>query len=610
MINNDVQLFWANNENGEITIIYDMQEEDRNNKYTCPVCGSDVKPVAIGGKRKDGEVAQVSSHFSHFDASKCKTESAIHWWFKNKILINGDSFIVKTDVEHEYKCKEVLIEQSYETGYGIYSPDITILTECGNIVYFEMNYTNKKKVEDYLDKWLELGNSVVEVDLKMLMEASFNKDTYKFKALFYEGKCFGVKKSDLYYNSIGRHKENILKGKYTPFQKDELEKLDWFWKDIVKYKQGELDISEIYYLIKHIQHEDSKKIIVDILKNTNCQEIIKDYVENYKSEVRKTLGLMNLNYDGFEIKYRIITPHKIYDRLFYAYLIEFYTNNKIIIYSCYFSDIKKSSNIIDKYNLSLLKFEKALDYMKQYSINPIYTTQLDSFKYPSLRYYYSNSYNEHRIYFNNFKNHRNDYYVKLSDYATDDDLLNYIEKEVELNNSFIEEEIIEINIMTNKLKEEFSIDEFDISTKVENGCRLCIDIIYNDIYYSVCNEYRGKYRDEGNIPKYEVIANKVAFKIEDILYEKGLKDLLKYLNNQYKKVKNNWSFSLHKDNRKKDDTSILICNQNYKYITYEDMGSKHISNYKYNIITYEELKKILTKEVSDFIRNCIYKGGK
>lgn len=289
MINSDVQLFWANNKNNDIVIIYDMDENDRNNKYTCPVCGSEVKPVAIGGMTKDGKVAQVSSHFSHYDASKCNNETAIHWWFKNKILINGDSFIIKTDVESKYKCKEVLIEQFYNTEFGIYRPDITIITECGKTIYFEMNYTNKKKVEDYLDKWLELGNPVVEVDLKTLMNASFSKNTYEFRALFYDGKCFNVKKSDLYYDTIGRFKERIyLNNTIDDNIRERIKQLEWFWMETINYRRGETNIEQLVNYIDCAE-QDEKDLIFMILSKKRCVPIYEDYI-NYKVDLFEKLA--------------------------------------------------------------------------------------------------------------------------------------------------------------------------------------------------------------------------------------------------------------------------------------------------------------------------------
>ena len=316
MINSDVQLFWANDAIGDIAIIFDMVEEDRNNKYTCPVCGSEVKPVAIGGKTKDGKVAQVSSHFSHFDASKCSNESAIHYWFKNQILINGDSFIIKTDEEHEYKCKEVLIEQFYRTEFGIYKPDITIITECDNRIYFEMNYTNKKKVEDYMDKWLELGNPVVEVDIKMLMDASFNKTKYWFKALFYEGKCFNTKKNDLYYDTIGQLKERICKNNVIDNEiRERIKKLDWFWLETINYKRGETNIEQLVNYIDYTE-QDEKDLIFMILSKKRCVPIYEDYI-NFKVDLFEKLAIyyinnIDTNYrDSFEInKRKIIKKYK------------------------------------------------------------------------------------------------------------------------------------------------------------------------------------------------------------------------------------------------------------------------------------------------------------
>jgi len=312
LINSDVQLFWANDENGDIAIIFDMVEEDRTKKYTCPVCGSEVRPVAIDNKTKDGKVAQVSPHFSHFDASKCSNESAIHYWFKNKILVNGDSFIIKTDAEHEYKCKEVLVEQFYKTEFGIYRPDITIITECGKSIYFEMNYTNKKKVEDYMDKWLELGNPVVEVDLKALMSASLNKTKYEFKALFYEGKCFNTKKNDLYYDTIGKHKEKLLSNGIDSTVKDKINKLNWFWRDINLYKQSKLDDLGLISMFDLVE-KDEKQFIFDIIKRLKCTNVYEDYLGKKTDILLKTVDKCLKTYKNGEFeKIYVIDIQDIY----------------------------------------------------------------------------------------------------------------------------------------------------------------------------------------------------------------------------------------------------------------------------------------------------------
>lgn len=302
MINSDVQLFWAKNEKDEIVIINEIEENMRNDKYMCPVCGSEVRPIAPNGLTIKGEISQRASHFSHFDASKCSVESQIHCWFKNMIILNGDEFIIETDKDNTYKCKDVLIEQTYTTSFGDYKPDITILTECGKTIYFEMNYSNKKSVKEYIDKWLELGNIVVEVDLKTLMQSSLDKRACEFKALFYEGKCFNQKKGDEYYNTIGIHKENILKNNILDNNiRDRIKNLDWFWMEVLNYSKDNTNIEDLVNMIDYSENED-KDIIFKILSKKKCVSIYEDYVK-YKVDLFYNLTVSFIEtFDGEEYK--------------------------------------------------------------------------------------------------------------------------------------------------------------------------------------------------------------------------------------------------------------------------------------------------------------------
>ena len=141
-----------------------------------------------------------------------------------------------------------------------------------------MKFSNEKKLKDYIDIWLELKNIVVEVDIKSLL----SKDKLPtFKALFYDGKCFNVKKrSDdgKYHDAIGRHKEDILSkvDKINDKLKERLKKLDWFWNDVLNYKKGEKDIEYMVDLIDSIDDED-KDVIFNILKKPKCVELYSNY---------------------------------------------------------------------------------------------------------------------------------------------------------------------------------------------------------------------------------------------------------------------------------------------------------------------------------------------
>lgn len=273
----NVKLWFAHN-NGNIVTIDEINEENKNENYSCPVCGSELKPKAIKSK-------QVSSHFAHIDSSKCNSETMIHWWFKHKFLEVGDAFTVTSDEERQYVVKEVKVEQSYQVTDNTYKPDVTIFTDCGKVIYFEMAFSNKKNVKDYLDIWLELKNIVVEIDIKQLM---FKSEIPAFKALFYEGKCFNIKKNDKYYNTIGRYKEEKLKGKFDSELKERIRKLDWFWNDVLKYKKGDFEIEYMIELIDSIDKED-KSVIIEVLKKQKCLTIYEEYVkvklEKYYNEI-------------------------------------------------------------------------------------------------------------------------------------------------------------------------------------------------------------------------------------------------------------------------------------------------------------------------------------
>lgn len=289
----NVKLWFAKNVTDDIVTIDEINKENKNDTYLCPMCGSKLIPKAIKSK-------QITSHFAHVDVSKCNSETMIHWWFKHKFLEKGDTFTVVSDKERKYVCKDVLTEKHYNVDDKVYKPDVTVVTECGNIIYFEMAFSNKKKVQDYIDIWLELKNIVVEVDIKQLML----RDTIPiFKALFYDGKCFNTKKNDTYYNTIGKYKEEKFQGEVDRELKERIRKLDWFWDDVLRYKKGERDIKYMIDLIDYID-EKEKHIVKEILNKKKCNDVFQVYVEKrfnyvYESVVSLAKKYFNEEYNNY-----------------------------------------------------------------------------------------------------------------------------------------------------------------------------------------------------------------------------------------------------------------------------------------------------------------------
>ena len=365
----NVNLWFAKIENGNIVTIDEVDRNHRD-KYYCPMCGSELIPKAI----KEDTI--ISSHFAHVDKSKCSGEGMVHFWFKNKLLTKGDKFIVKTNASYEYICEEILVEQSYTIGNKVYKPDVTIITKCGTQIFFEMNYSNKKKIEDYIDIWMELGSPVVEVDVKVLM--NWNKDELsEFKALFYKGKCFNVRKNDLYYNTVGKYKEELYNCGIEIDKKERIKKLDWLWIDINKYQKCELNIDYMVNLIDCIDEEE-KEIVEIILNKSKCTDLLKAYLD-YKCKsiydrLLKTCKLYfgenheeyitsNVGYSHYAKKITgEIQIHDIKERSYYSY------------------NVLKDNNIIEKatkYLDGILKEKKDIENLQWAKNNTVLADVVD-----------------------------------------------------------------------------------------------------------------------------------------------------------------------------------------------------------------------------------------
>lgn len=272
----DVNLWFARDDNKEIISIVNAKH---GIDYTCPICSSKVIPKALESKK-------ITPHFAHVDKKKCNSESMLHWWFKHKFIEQGEAFKIKTDKEIEFTCKKYDVEKNYHLESGAYRPDLVITTECGNEIIFEMANSNKKKVQDYIDRWIELGKVVVEIDIKSLMG-----NEKVFPALFYKGKCFNFNKRDGgYYNSIGKLKERMIQDGNYDIEK--VKELDWFWSELVKYKESN-DMSELFIVMDAIDEGDLN-VIDKILYKTKCTSVYYLYIKN-KLEVTYNNVLKNIS---------------------------------------------------------------------------------------------------------------------------------------------------------------------------------------------------------------------------------------------------------------------------------------------------------------------------
>lgn len=234
-----VNLWFARDEDDEIVGVLNSSNDKQ---YTCPICESKVIPKALESK-------QVSPHFAHVDKEKCSSESMIHFWFKHKFIERGDIFTIVADEEYTYTCKNFKTEVTFNLESGTYRPDIVIETECGNEVIFEIANTNKKRVQDYIDRWIELDKIVVEIDIKSLQNVNEVKE---FKALYYKGKCFNIHNSEKHYCETRMSIYDLSKSNKSV---ETVKKIEWFWYEINNQQVDDELMFEVFELFNYYEKE-------------------------------------------------------------------------------------------------------------------------------------------------------------------------------------------------------------------------------------------------------------------------------------------------------------------------------------------------------------------
>lgn len=301
---NNVALWFSKDEEGSLVTI-DKLKKDYSGKYHCPLCGSEVIPKAINSDC-------ISAHFAHIDKSKCCGETIVHWWVKNELIKNGDEFTIYTDKVNKFICNSIEIEKVYVTKNGCYKPDITIVSECGKIIFVEINVSNKKNTNQYWDMWKELNNMVVEFNVRdVINEGNVVKINNNFKAIYYEGKVF-IDKDDLDYK---KYKSSITSNLGEEFI-GSLNNVDWFIDDIYKYNKGIIDINELEAGYDEAVHL-GEKVVEKMYKNNRCSNALKEII-SYRDNM--LVDIKNEISNEFKIETWCSNNSKkrlIVDRLFY-----------------------------------------------------------------------------------------------------------------------------------------------------------------------------------------------------------------------------------------------------------------------------------------------------
>lgn len=559
--NNNVNLWFAKNKDNKTILINEINDTNKHDGYTCPICKSEV--IARTG-------TEISWHFAHRDGSKCSSETMIHWWVKNELLKKDEDF--KIDIEgniRNYKCKQLYIEKEFETSYGVYKPDLTIETHNNEFIFFEITNTNKKKVKDYIDMWEELGNVVVETNVRDMINC---KKIEIYKPIYFKGKKY----KEISKTIIETSNKEILKGNYN---KEQLDKIEWLIDDMCKYVENIIDIEQLSEEIQLIEDEELRNLIVNILKNNKCKHILNDYV-NYNINKFKKI-------DGME---EIYSPNKIYDRVYGRYEFYFSINNKRYPYKECIND-----------SIKIYKISEMLRIINNSNNNYFLYNNEEFFDYENILYNYNNYISDkilrNYVYINTYDNDVFKYYKVLRN-DVKDIILNINKK-----NKNKEKNKIENRSIKKYFLEKFSYNIFNkINIKTDNYI-IYFYIKENNIYITSINI--NEIINDDNNEKFKMIIEKIKKYLFINKLGKIYKDYIQKLNKKYELV-----------NRQ----PFIILNEYYNYneigleieIKCKNKDNKQIYSKVINEINLDEdigYDK-LSDKISDSIRNYIYRNNK
>jgi hypothetical protein len=269
----------TNDGNGQYVLIQNAKEDET---YYCPCCGGEVKPRAY---KKDKEY-QVQPHFYHINGG-CTEESYIHYVCKMLLTKKNCKFKVG---DKEYSVKSVDVEKTYDTKFGKYRPDVTIVTKEDKVFFAEIAHTSQK-TQEYLPKWDELGNDVIEIKSNEFINVIVENKIPSFKLIYSNGQCF-VKSSlhEDYTKFIYKRKEDWKRQDLLNY-KIQWERLDWFFIKLQDYKLGKTSYKSMLDSFKQVDRVD-KPLLFDLIKKQSClkgekqqfRDIINNEMDKYFQE--------------------------------------------------------------------------------------------------------------------------------------------------------------------------------------------------------------------------------------------------------------------------------------------------------------------------------------
>lgn len=266
--------------------------------YYCPCCKGVIKPRAY----KDDIDYKVQPHFYHVSGG-CSPETYVHYICKTWLFDIGSKFIVG---DTEYCVAHIDTEKTFHTSYGDYRPDMTIESIGEKLFYVEIKSTNKKS-RDLIPKWDELGNDVVEIDVREVINQKYRCDMPTFKQIYSDGECFIKSYSHSDYDRLIEPRKKLWKRQEKINYKIQWEHLDWFWNTLSSFLIGDTKSEDVVDAFDAMDIED-KLWCYQNIRGKTCVTIKDELAEHIIQYYIKQIQLLSKNQDDIQMFIDHVSP--------------------------------------------------------------------------------------------------------------------------------------------------------------------------------------------------------------------------------------------------------------------------------------------------------------
>lgn len=218
----------------------------------CPICLGKVK---LWNGQDPNKIYKKQRCFHHIDGT-CSQESQVHFAYKNWLLEKGSRFKVNDKL---YEVESAVVEKTIHTSFGDYRPDIMIQTSCGKTFLVEVAY-NSKKTDQYIYKWDEIGNDVLEIDVNEQMYTVATNEIPSFKLIYSSktGECYIKRYTTQEYDDLITSRKIYWKRKDILEYKIKWEQLDWFWRELQNFYFNTSAIESVIESFVKMNSKDQK----------------------------------------------------------------------------------------------------------------------------------------------------------------------------------------------------------------------------------------------------------------------------------------------------------------------------------------------------------------